>query len=94
MPITFLAEEPIYIPDRQAIRFVGVVEGGHVNCEVTEEAVLQLASEDVTVPIPDLLEIFIAHRAEIEALASLKLAQQVGGGDLIITVVDTERYRA
>jgi uncharacterized protein DUF1488 len=94
MSVTFLAEQPIYIPDRQTIRFVGLVKGGHINCEVTEEAILHLASSDTVVPLPQVLEIFDAHRAEIEALASLKLAQEGDGGDLVITLLDTERYRA
>ena len=94
MSVTFLAEQPIYIPDRQTIRFVGLVKGGHINCEVTEEAILHLASSDTVVPFPDLLDIFIAHRAEIEAVASMKLSRQRDEGDLVITLLDTERYRA
>jgi len=94
MPVQFIGEQPIYNPHRRTIRFVGLADGSHIDFQVTEEAVLHFAHQNAALPATEVLEIFIAHRAEIEAVASLKHDNGAEGGDTLVTLTDTERYRA
>jgi len=94
MPVQFTGEQPVYNPDRRTIRFVGWADGRHVDFQITEEAVLHLGKRNAVLCDIEVLEIFAAHRSEIEAVASLKHANGAARGDTLVTVTDTERYRA
>ena len=85
MALTFLNETPIYNPDRETMRVVGIAASGHVVCRVAKPAIL--ACEEVTEASPSqLLEIFSRHRDLFEKAAQQKYltgGQQPDGSILI-----------
>ncbi|MBK8160938.1 MAG: DUF1488 family protein [Rhodospirillaceae bacterium] len=85
MALTFLNETPVYNPDRETLRMVGIAASGHVVCRVTKPAIL--ACEQVAEASPtQLLEIFSRHRDLFEKTAQQKYltgGQQPDGSILI-----------
>ncbi|MBI2253298.1 MAG: DUF1488 family protein [Proteobacteria bacterium] len=85
MALTFLNEIPIYNPNRETIRVVGIASSGHVICRVAKTALL--AYENVEEASPsELLSIFAKHRRRVEQVARERFLtglQQADGSILI-----------
>lgn len=85
MALTFLNEMPIYNPNRETFRVVGIAASGHVICRVAKTALLALADVDDASP-SELLEIFRQNREQVEVTARqmfLTGHQQADGSILI-----------
>jgi len=85
MALTFLNETPIYHPDAETLRVVGIASSGHVICRVAKTALLAYEQLDDASPL-EMLEIFARHRREVEQLAKQKYlsgVQQPDGSILI-----------
>lgn len=90
MALTFLNETPIYNPDRETLRVIGISSVGHVICRVAKPALLAFEGLDDASPTR-LLEIFARHRRDIERVARHKYltgGQQKDGSILIDTELD------
>jgi hypothetical protein len=71
--LRFLNEVPVYNPDLERLRFVGLDRGRPVICRVTKDAIL--ASADAAdAPAGELLRIFARHRRLFEDIASMEYA--------------------
>lgn len=87
MALTFLNEMPIYNPDRETVRVIGVASSGHVVCRVAKTALLAYEQVDDASP-SELLEIFTKHRRRIEQVARDKFltgGQQADGSIMILS---------
>ncbi|WP_374650053.1 DUF1488 family protein [Dongia sp.] len=85
MALTFLNEMPIYNPERETVRVIGIASSGHVVCRVAKTALL--AYEHVEDASPsELLAIFAKHRRKVEQVAREKYltgGQQADGSIMI-----------
>ena len=85
MALTFLNETPIYNPNRETLRIVGIGSSGHVLCRVAKHTLL--AYEQIGDASPtQLLKIFAKHRPALEWAARqqyLTGGQQADGSILI-----------
>lgn len=68
MALTFLNETPIYHPDRETVRIIGIASSGHVICQVAKTALLAYEAVDDAYP-SELLQIFAKHRQRVEQTA-------------------------
>lgn len=85
MALTFLNETPIYNPNRETLRVIGIASSGHVVCRVTKSALLAFEQLDDASPT-QLLEIFDKHRRTFEQATRHKFltgGQQPDGSILI-----------
>lgn len=85
MALTFLNETPIYNPNRETLRVIGIASSGHVVCRVTKAALLAFEQLDDASPM-QLLEIFERHRRTFEQALRHKFltgGQQPDGSILI-----------
>jgi hypothetical protein len=90
LALTFLNETPIYNPDRETLRVVGIAAAGHVICRIAKPALLALEGRDGASPT-QLLEIFARHRRDVERIARHKYltgGQQKDGSILIDVELD------
>lgn len=85
MALTFLNETPIYNPDHETLRVVGIGSSGHVICRVAKTALLAYEKLDDATPT-QLLEIFARHRREVEQVAKTQYLSglQLADGSILI----------
>lgn len=91
MALTFLNETPIYNPDRDTLRVIGIDASRHIVCRITKPALLAMEHLDDASPTR-LLEIFANHRQKIEQAAQRIFQQDAlqSDGSILISAEPME----
>jgi hypothetical protein len=71
MPLEFVGDAPVYVPETDSVKFMAVHSGGTVSCFARRSALIALGCQAKVNPLM-MLQTFEAHRFKLEKTAAKK----------------------